>query len=129
MTLNEARPRLRVQRLVKSFFGVRVLHEVSFDAYGGRVLGVVGENGSGKSTTMNVLTGVLPRDSGEILLDGAPFAPASRRESDVAGIAFNEMVARGELAADFLAGTMSEMFNAAPQYSAVNQMFAKIARE
>jgi ribose transport system ATP-binding protein len=88
MTSVDVHPRLRVQRLVKSFFGVRVLHDVSFAAHAGRVLGVVGENGSGKSTTMNVLTGVLPRDSGEILLDGAPFAPASRRESDVAGIAF-----------------------------------------
>jgi ribose transport system ATP-binding protein len=88
MTLSESRPRLRVQRLVKSFFSVRVLHDVSFDAFGGRVLGVVGENGSGKSTTMNVLTGVLPRDSGEVLLDGELFAPASRRASDVAGIAF-----------------------------------------
>jgi ribose transport system ATP-binding protein len=84
----DPRPRLRVQRLVKSFFGVRVLHEVSFDARGGRVLGVVGENGSGKSTTMNLLTGVLPRDSGEVLLDGKRLAPASRRESDAAGIAF-----------------------------------------
>jgi ribose transport system ATP-binding protein len=88
VTVNEPPPRLRVLRLVKSFFGVRVLHEVSFDAYGGRILGIVGENGSGKSTTMNVLTGVLSRDSGEVLLDGEPFAPASRRVSTAAGIAF-----------------------------------------
>jgi ribose transport system ATP-binding protein len=80
--------RLQVRRLEKSFFGVHVLHDVSFDAHGGRVLGVVGENGSGKSTTMNVLTGVLPRDSGEILLDGQSFTPHSRRESDAAGFAF-----------------------------------------
>jgi ribose transport system ATP-binding protein len=81
-------PRLRVQGLAKSFFGVRVLHEMSFDAFGGRILGIVGENGSGKSTAMNVLTGVLPRDGGNVLLDGQEFAPASRRESDAAGIAF-----------------------------------------
>jgi len=61
---------------------------VSFEAHGGQVLGVVGENGSGKSTTMNLLAGVLPRDSGEIWLDDQPFRPASRRESDAAGIAF-----------------------------------------
>ena len=88
MTIRDPHPRLRVQGLDKSFFGVRVLHEVSFDVHAGRVLGVVGENGSGKSTTMNVLTGVLPRDRGEVLLDGEPFAPASRRASDAAGIAF-----------------------------------------
>lgn len=81
-------PRLKVEGLAKSFFGVQVLHGVTFEAHGGQVLGVVGENGSGKSTTMNLLTGVLPRDSGTVLLDGAPFAPTSRRESDSAGIAF-----------------------------------------
>jgi ABC-type sugar transport system ATPase subunit len=80
--------RLKVESLSKSFFGVRVLHEVSFEAHGGKVLAVVGENGSGKSTTMNLLTGVLQPDGGRILLDGAAFEPRSRRESNSAGIAF-----------------------------------------
>jgi len=81
-------PRLRVERLTKSFFGVRVLNEVSFDAYPGEVLGLVGENGSGKSTTLNILAGVLPRDEGNILFDGEPYSPKSRRESNAAGVAF-----------------------------------------
>jgi ABC-type sugar transport system ATPase subunit len=89
MTSGADKPvRLKVEGLVKSFFGVRVLHDVSFEAHARRVLGIVGENGSGKSTTMNLLTGVLPRESGTVLLDGQPFAPGSRRESDAAGIAF-----------------------------------------
>jgi len=86
--MTTAQPRLEVRGLAKSFFGVRVLHEVSFEAHGGRVLGIIGENGSGKSTTMNLLTGVLPTDGGTILLDGRPFTPRSRRDSDAAGIAF-----------------------------------------
>jgi len=88
MTAPSTPLRLRVESLSKSFFGVRVLHEVSFEAHAGRVLGIVGENGSGKSTTMNLLTGVLPRDGGTVLLDGKSFEPASRRESDAAGVAF-----------------------------------------
>lgn len=80
--------RLAVEGLEKSFFGVKVLHDVSFEAYGGRVLGIVGENGSGKSTTMNLIAGVLPRDRGIVLLDGKTFEPRSRRDSDAAGIAF-----------------------------------------
>lgn len=80
--------RLRVASLRKSFSGVRVLHDVSFEAYTGRILGIVGENGSGKSTTLNILTGVLVRDRGSIFLDGESFNPASRRDSDAAGIAF-----------------------------------------
>ena len=81
-------PRLAVNGLTKSFFGVKVLHDVTFEAHAGRVLGIVGENGSGKSTTMNLLTGVLPRDAGTMALDGRLFNPRSRRESDEAGIAF-----------------------------------------
>jgi ribose transport system ATP-binding protein len=81
-------PRLRVESLTKSFLGVRALHEVSFAAYAGEVTGVIGENGSGKSTTMNILAGVLSRDSGTILLDGAPYEPKTRQESEGLGIAF-----------------------------------------
>ena len=81
-------PRLQVESLTKSFFGVRALHEVSFAAYAGEVTGVVGENGSGKSTTMNILAGVLPRDSGNILLDGVSYESKTRRDSENLGIAF-----------------------------------------
>ena len=52
--------RLRVEALSKSFFGVRVLHGVSFEAWGGRVLGIVGESGSGKSVTSSAVMGLLP---------------------------------------------------------------------
>lgn len=88
MTASAPAPRLKVEGLLKSFFGVRVLDDVSFEAHGGHVLGIVGENGSGKSTTMNLLTGVTPADGGTIRLDGKPFNPSSRRDSDAAGIAF-----------------------------------------
>jgi ribose transport system ATP-binding protein len=81
-------PRLAVEGLSKSFFGVPVLQNVSFKVKAGQLLGIVGENGSGKSTAMNLLTGVLPPDSGSIWLDGRPFQPHSRRDSDAAGIAF-----------------------------------------
>jgi len=52
------------------------------------VLAVVGENGSGKSTTMNVIAGVLELDCGAMSLAGEPFAPANRREAERAGVGF-----------------------------------------
>lgn len=88
MTGSATTPRLKVERLSKSFSGVRVLHQIGFEAFGGRVLGIVGENGSGKSTTMNLLTGILHADEGSLRLDGEPFSPRSRGDSDAAGIAF-----------------------------------------
>ncbi len=80
--------RLQVEGLSKSFFGVRVLHDVTFDVRAGEVLGVVGENGSGKSTTMNILAGIVPCDGGQMLLNGGLYSPRNRHEADAAGIAF-----------------------------------------
>lgn len=81
-------PLLSLHNVTKSFFGVTVLHGVSFDLYASEVLCLVGENGSGKSTTMNILGGVLMRDAGEIVLAGADYKPRGPRDAEDAGIAF-----------------------------------------
>jgi ABC-type sugar transport system ATPase subunit len=72
----------------KSFSTVRVLHGVSFEIAAGEVLGIVGENGSGKSTTMNIIAGVLAPDEGTMALDEHKFTPTNRRDAEKAGIAF-----------------------------------------
>ena len=81
-------PVLELKKLNKSFSGVQVLKDINLTLRRkGSVLGLVGENGAGKSTMMNILGGVLQRDSGEILLDGAAFNPKSAVDADQAGIA------------------------------------------
>jgi energy-coupling factor transporter ATP-binding protein EcfA2 len=79
---------LKISGLNKSFFGVQVLRDVGFELNRGAVLGLVGENGSGKSTTMNILGGVLTRDSGRVELAGEDVAPSSSRDALALGIAF-----------------------------------------
>ncbi|WP_246731797.1 sugar ABC transporter ATP-binding protein [Methylocapsa sp. S129] len=79
---------LKVQNLCKSFFNVRVLRDVGFELRRGAVLGLVGENGSGKSTTMNIIGGVLAKDEGLIELDGRSIAPTNSRDAQALGIAF-----------------------------------------
>ena len=79
---------LKVSGLNKSFFGVQVLRDVSFELRRGAVLGLVGENGSGKSTTMNIIGGVVTKDSGRVELAGEQVAPASSRDALALGIAF-----------------------------------------
>jgi ABC-type sugar transport system ATPase subunit len=79
---------LTFENIDKSFFGVRVLKNVSLDLPRGKVLGLVGENGAGKSTLMNLVGGVVPPDGGQMLLDGKPYAPRSPGSANEAGIAF-----------------------------------------
>jgi len=61
-------PLLRVQKLSKSFGGVRAAEGVTFDLQPGVITGLIGPNGSGKTTLFNLLTGVLRSDAGSILL-------------------------------------------------------------
>src|SRR3546814_4602569 len=81
-------PLLSVSGLRKSFFGVEVLHGVGFTLEPGEMMGLVGENGSGKSTTMNILGGVLMADAGEIRLGGKAYEPRGAKDAQAAGIAF-----------------------------------------
>lgn len=64
-------PLLRVEGLVKTFGGFRALAGVSFHVQPGEVLGLVGPNGSGKTTCINVITGLYKPTEGRVLMDGA----------------------------------------------------------
>ncbi|MEX3845787.1 sugar ABC transporter ATP-binding protein [Paraburkholderia sp. BR10882] len=79
-------PLISVNKLSKSFPGVRALHEVQFDLMAGEVHALMGENGAGKSTLMKILAGVYTRDSGDILYDGQPVAFASPGEAQAVGV-------------------------------------------
>ncbi len=75
-----------MQGINKSFGPVQVLHDVKLDVKSGEVLALVGENGAGKSTLMKILTGIYPKDSGEILIDSQPVHFQSIRDSEAKGI-------------------------------------------
>jgi branched-chain amino acid transport system ATP-binding protein len=65
-------PLLRLEGVTKSFGGLRVVEDVSFDLPKGGRLGLIGPNGAGKTTVFNLISGVYPLDAGAILLGGAP---------------------------------------------------------
>ena len=61
---------LEVDRVVKSFGGLRALQDVSFSVEKGEIRAVIGPNGAGKSTLFNVMTGLLTPDSGTVSFEG-----------------------------------------------------------
>jgi ABC-2 type transport system ATP-binding protein len=63
---------LELRRLHKRYSGIPAVEDVSFSARAGEVTGYLGANGSGKSTTMKIIAGLIEADSGEILFDGLP---------------------------------------------------------
>ena len=62
---------LSMNKICKTFPGVRALHDVDFTLRKGEIHAVMGENGAGKSTLIKVLTGVYQKDSGTINIEGA----------------------------------------------------------
>jgi ABC-type sugar transport system ATPase subunit len=79
---------LRVENIRKSFTGVPVLREVSFDVRPGEVHALAGANGAGKSTLMNIVSGVLAPDSGTIFWDGAQVELKTPADGRALGISF-----------------------------------------
>jgi lipopolysaccharide export system ATP-binding protein len=62
--------RLEAQQLVKAYRGRRVVDGVSLALDAGEVVGLLGPNGAGKTTTFYMVAGLVPADSGSVLLGG-----------------------------------------------------------
>jgi branched-chain amino acid transport system ATP-binding protein len=81
----ESAPLLKVSKLVKRFGGFYALDGLSFHVSSGEILGLVGPNGSGKTTAINVISGLYAPDGGEIVLEDA----------SIGAVASHKLVHRG----------------------------------
>ncbi len=64
------RPLLELRAVSKSFGGLQVVSALDLHVNEGEIVSVIGPNGAGKTTVFNLITGIFPPDSGEIVLDG-----------------------------------------------------------
>ncbi len=74
-------PLLEVRNASASYSQQPVLHDVSLRLYRGQTLAVIGESGSGKSTTARLITGLLQPSAGQVLFDGEVLPADYRRRS------------------------------------------------
>jgi ABC-2 type transport system ATP-binding protein len=70
---------LELRSISRSFNGTKVLNDISFDVAPGRITGFVGANGSGKTTTMRIILGVLAAHGGTVRWRGAPITHPVRQ--------------------------------------------------
>lgn len=63
---------VKIRDLKKSYKGFPVLRGLCMDINDGDVYGFLGRNGCGKTTTMNIICDIIPKDEGEITLGGSP---------------------------------------------------------
>lgn len=61
---------IRLEKVAKAFAGVPVINDLSFTVRKGEILGFLGPNGSGKTTTIRLLNGVIAADAGQITVAG-----------------------------------------------------------
>jgi ABC-type sugar transport system ATPase subunit len=79
-------PILRAVNLTKHFGGLVAVDNVSFDVKPGEVIGLVGDNGAGKSTFIKMISGVYQPDGGEIYFDGKKVSFIDPRDARDLGI-------------------------------------------
>jgi ABC-2 type transport system ATP-binding protein len=68
--LEQKEPMIKVEDLVVSFNGFVAVNKINFEVAPGEVVGILGSNGAGKSTTMKALAGILRPASGKITVNG-----------------------------------------------------------
>ena len=80
---------LKVEGLSKFFGGLRAVHDVSFEVEQGEILGFIGPNGSGKTTTMNLVTGFLKPTAGTVVFKGENIAELNLMDKNYIPLAYS----------------------------------------
>ena len=77
---------IKVSNLTKKYDGKAVVNGISFDVKEGEIFGILGQNGAGKSTTLEMIESLRPIDSGEVILDGVDVKKDPKEIKKIIGI-------------------------------------------
>src|SRR6202011_14692 len=84
-TIDPGKPLLEIKGLAKSFGGIKAVNRIDLNVMPGSIVGIIGPNGSGKTTFFNLITGLTQPDGGKVRLAG----------EDVTGLSPHVIVERG----------------------------------
>ncbi|MDD6160339.1 MAG: sugar ABC transporter ATP-binding protein [Oscillospiraceae bacterium] len=84
--MNEDKLIIETRQLCKNFGPTVALNHVDMKFYRGQITGLIGENGSGKSTITSIVAGMQPATSGEMFYQGKPHKPSTMLEGSKLGI-------------------------------------------
>ncbi|HLA21297.1 MAG TPA: branched-chain amino acid ABC transporter ATP-binding protein/permease [Pseudolabrys sp.] len=80
-------PVLQLDNVRKAFGGLVAVDGLSFELHRGEILGLIGPNGSGKTTALNLISGAIAPDSGDIKLEGRPITMLAAHRIAQRGVA------------------------------------------
>lgn len=102
--------KIEIKNLTKHYGGF-TLDNVSFGVPRGSVVGLIGENGAGKSTIIKSLLGVINTDGGEILFDGVPLGRRGKNQRQLTGVVLDDVSLPSAVNLRELNGVMKNMFS------------------
>lgn len=86
VNMKEAQVFLSAKKICKAFGPTRALVDVDIEISRGEVHGLIGENGSGKSTFSSIAAGAQPKDSGDFYINGEPYSPKNMTDAQNHGV-------------------------------------------
>lgn len=88
---------IEIENLTKSFGEVKAVNGISLKVKKGELFAFLGVNGAGKSTTIDIMCGLLARDGGKVVIDGVDIDDDMKAVSSKIGVVFQNSVLDGVL--------------------------------
>lgn len=88
---------IEINHLNKTFKDVKAVQDLSFNVKEGEFFAFLGVNGAGKSTTINIMCGQLPKDSGKVFIDGVDIDENVNEIKEKIGVVFQNSVLDSQL--------------------------------
>lgn len=114
---------IKVRNVTKSFSGRKVVDDLSFDVRKGEVFGLLGHNGAGKSTTIEMILGLKKPDYGELTILGLEAAKHRKEIFEKVGVQFQSSAYQGAIRVSEVCEEYASLYQKPVDYRALLDRF------